>query len=306
MSVVSGTVGAVLGSDATESAAETTAQAQSDATSQQIALQREMYNQYREDFAPYQQAGYYGLAQLYGQDTTYTDPISGEERTVQGANQPFQFTRNPYTGETLRPPSYDETVTDQLGNYEQSAGYQAQNTLNQQALQRQLNARGLNYGATGASAGAELSQKLTASDYDKYRQDLQQRYQGLSADFSQLMGVNQNEYNRLLDATKIGQGAAASAGQAGNSYAQQASSALQNMANATGQAAMAAGQSQAALWSGLGSASANTAGTALRAYDYGSTHNWWDSGGEDYMSLADYEAAGGAVGEGEAYMALMK
>lgn len=305
MSIVSGTIGAVMGSEATTEAANTTANAQRDATAQQIELQKEMYDQYRKDFAPYQQAGYYGIGQLYGQTTTYTDPVTGEQRTVQGAGYPFSFTTDPYTGEILKPPSYDNTVTNELGNYKQSEGYQAQNSLAQQALQRQLNARGLNYGATGASAAAELSQKLTASDYDKYRQDLQQRYQGLSTDFSQLMGVNQNEYNRLLDATKIGQGAAASAGQAGNSYAQQASSALQNMANATGQAATAAGQAQAGLWSGLGTASANTFGTALRAYDYGSTQGWWGSGGAGYSSLADYEAAGGAVGEGEAYMAML-
>ena len=73
MSVISGTVGAALGSDATESAAQTTAQAQSDATAQQVALQREVYNQSRQDFAPYQQAGYYGLGQLYGSDVTYQD-----------------------------------------------------------------------------------------------------------------------------------------------------------------------------------------------------------------------------------------
>jgi len=57
MSVVSGTVGAIMGSNATENAAEQAASAQQSSTAAQVALAREQMKQAREDFAPYKAVG---------------------------------------------------------------------------------------------------------------------------------------------------------------------------------------------------------------------------------------------------------
>ena len=57
MSIVSGTIGAVMGSDAQESAANTAASATRDASAESVAEQRRQYDQTREDFAPYQSLG---------------------------------------------------------------------------------------------------------------------------------------------------------------------------------------------------------------------------------------------------------
>lgn len=53
MSIVSGSLGAVMGSNATEAAAETAATAQNNATD----VQRQIYDQQRKDFEPFRQVG---------------------------------------------------------------------------------------------------------------------------------------------------------------------------------------------------------------------------------------------------------
>jgi len=251
MSIVSGTMGAVMGANAQKDSA----QQGKDAANANLLEQRRVYDQQRADFDPYLQAGYRGLGQAENFDL------------MQGVGPAVD---------------YNKEYTDKLGNYKQSEGFTAQNALGQQALQRQLNARGLNYGATGASTGAELEQKLTANDFDKYRTDLSDRYKALQGEYALRRDVNQNQYTKLMDMVKVGQGAAGSVGQAGSQYGTQAANAFQNLGQANN------GQSA---WSGMGAASANTAGAGLKGYQAGKDMGWWGGGAG---------AAGGAMTAGEA------
>ena len=235
MSVASG----ILGAQAQESAANKAAEA----TTEAARVQKQIYEQTRKDFAPYQYGGYQGLSQLTGQTITYTDPQTGETRTIQGTGAPYDLMKG--VGEQ---PSWEKEYTQQLGKYTESPAYQAQNAIAQQNLQRQLAARGLNYGATGASAGAELSRQLTATDYDKYRQDLASRYAALQGEYGQRRDINAQQYNQLLDLAKIGQGAAGSTGAAGTQYGQQVGQTQGSLANIYQQS----GQQAAQNWGDIG------------------------------------------------------
>lgn len=261
------------------------ADAQKDAAAQNAALQREnmalQKQQYEEGikrFYPFLQAGYQGLGQLTGQDMTYTDPNTGKEVVVKGSGQGFDLMKG-----VGNAPSYDTEYTARLKDYAQSPAYQAQNTLGQQALQRQLNARGLNYGATGASAGAQLSQQLTAADYDKYRGDLAQRYKALQGEYSQKRDINQSEYNRLMDLVKIGQGGATGTTGAATTYGQQASEAFKNI----GAANTAAGQAEAGYQSGMAAMPWKLASLATSAFGGGGGGGGWFGGGGSPLTAAN-------------------
>ena len=237
--------------------------AQSAAASQNLMLQREIYNQQRQDFQPFLDAGYRGLGKAENFDL-----MEGVGPAV----------------------DYDKEYTAKLGDYKQSAGFTAQNQLGQQALQRQLNARGLNYGATGASAGAQLESQLTATDYDKYRSDLGQRYKALQGEYALRRDVNQNKYSQMLDMVKAGQGAAGSMGQVGSSYAQQAAGAFNAMGNAV---------NPNSPWQGLGAASANTFGAGMKGYQTGKDLGWWGGGSTAFTNTAGgYGAELGAASVG--------
>lgn len=209
MSLISGTVGAVLGSDATESASNTAASAQNAATE----AQERIYEKQREDFEPYRQIGIKAI-----------DP-------------------------------YEKML---YGGYDMKESPAAQYQLEQgtKALNRSLAARGLSGSGNAAQRLTELSSGIAASDY-------------------------QNQYNRLADALKVGTGASSAMSQASNQYG----NAVQQGATNIGNIAQNAGNARASLYSGLGGASANTASTALKAYQL---YNQYGAG----------EAAGSAAGSG--------
>lgn len=243
-----GLLGARAASTSMVDAAAAGINAQSDSAAKAQAIQAQMYNQNRADFIPYMNAGYQGLAQLQG------------------------YNQNQGVGAQ---PNYDRTVTDQLGNYNADPGTVAQKALGQQDLQRNLNARGLNYGATAASAGAQLNQQYDAQGYDKYKGDLTNRYTALNNQYTQQRAANQDQYNKLLDIVKIGTGATSSTGQAGNNYANQTTGILSNLGNATQAGTALGGSAQSQFYSGLGNVAANTATNANSINTVGQNMGWW-------------------------------
>ncbi len=224
MSIVSGTIGAIKGSKATEQAAQTAADASRYIFDEIKRLNEPFYNQ--------------GLASLPS-IRSYTE-----------ANLP----------------SFEDIVYKPMSDwkYQQSPAYQAKYTLASEELNNQLQARGLTPSAIGANRATDLSRRLTADDYATERGYEYGRRTDL---YKGKLSENTDRYNRLLDQVKMAQGAAGTMGQAGNQYAQ-----------GVGQAAMEAGQAKAGFWSGLGGASAQTAATGLRAYDYGNKAGWWGQG----------------------------
>lgn len=251
-SLITGTMGylgASESADATQYAADQQAQIAAD----QLRYQKELQ-------APYQVVGAKGLAQLYGEPVKYIDPYTGEETTVEGTGKAYDLFTDPVTGQKI---SYEDMVTKQLGSeaYQQSPEYQAQNALAQKALAQQRQARGLEYSAPASAAAqsAELSQKLTASDYANYKADLTNRYNALR-------GQAATEYDRLTQQANLGLGATTALGSASQAAASQQAAAAQQ-----------AGQAQAGLWSGLGGAAASSIGTGLQIANTGSNLGWWGS-----------------------------
>jgi len=170
-------------------------------------------------------------------------------------------------------PSYQKEVIDPMNSwrYEQSPAYQAQNTLAQQGLNSQLQARGLTSSGLGAVKSADLSRKLTADDYNTERNYRLGQY---TDKYKSLLNDNTTRYQQLLDQVKVGQGAAGSLGQANNQYAQ-----------SVGQNTMAAGQAEASFYSGLGGLPFQAASTGLRTADYGNRAGWWGGNGVNQAGL---------------------
>ena len=164
---------------------------------------------------------------------------------------------------TVGLPSYEDTVTKPMEswNYEQSPAYKAKYTLGMEELNKQLQARGLAPSGVGASRAADLNRRLTAEDYAGERSYALGSKQDL---YKSRYSENTDRYNRLLDQVKMGTGASAQMGAAGNQYASQ-----------VGQSAMLAGNAQAGFYSGLGGLIPQSVNTGLKAYDLGNKAGWW-------------------------------
>jgi len=269
MSLVSGTVGAVMGSEAQTDAANTQAAATRYATDANLKLQKEMYDQQRADFEPF-----LGLGTAAVKDMDSFDLMAGLGSA----------------------PNYDELVTDQLSNYEEDPATAAMKSLGADRLARERAAR-VGYSSPGADANAqsELGMKYDITGYDKYKQELSDRYKAKQGEFSQRRDINQNKYNQILDKIKVGQGAASSTGQASNTYAGNAGNAFNQLGAGLSTAAGNAGAAQAGLWSGLGAQSASAASTGLKAWDTGQRAGLW---GNAAGAATTWGASGGAVGAG--------
>ncbi len=219
-------ISGILGASAASDAADTSAWAQTAIADKNLAWQKEL-------MSPYIPLGKEGARSLSGYDAA-----------------------NPL-------PDYKTTVTDPMASwdYTQSPAYKAKYTLGMEELNKQLQARGLAPSGVGATRAADLARNLTAADYGSERAyELGNKQDIYKSRYAQ----NADRYNRLLDQVKIGQGAAGTAGAAGNVWATQ-----------TGQAAKDAGTAQQSFYSGLGGLSGQTAATGLKAYDYGNKAGWW-------------------------------
>lgn len=271
MSVISGTIGAIMGSNATEDAANTAAAAQREATAAQVAESRRQYDINRQDFSPYMAAGYQGLAGLTGQTQYYTDPTTGQITTYQG--QALDRTVDPFTGEQMALPSYSSMVTDQLANYSNDPQVAAQKALAQKELARQQAARGLSSSATSANAAAELGMKYDVSGYDRYQQQLQNSYSNALSEFGTKYGVNSDKISDLQNLTKIGQGAAGSISASGANTTSAINQALQAQGSQAAASALQSGATQSSLYSGLG----NLVPSALSAANSAQNLGWFGS-----------------------------
>jgi hypothetical protein len=186
-------------------------------------------------------------------------------------------------------PDYKATVTDPMASwdYTQSPAYKAKYTLGMEELNKQLQARGLAPSGVGATRAADLARNLTAADYGSERSYAQGN---LTDIYKSRYSQNTDRYNRLLDKVKIGQGAAGSAGTAGNAFATQ-----------VGNAQKDAGAAQASFYSGLGGLSGQTVSTGLKAYDYGNKQGWWGQGANSAaVTAAGADAAATAYAPGMA------
>jgi hypothetical protein len=160
------------------------------ATEKSIALQREMYEQGREDLQPWYKAGGAGVTRL--SELLGIAPFLEEEGAPEGYGSLME--------------GFDRS------KFEEDPGYQFRKEQGQDALERSMAAQGITLGGAGygevnprtATAIQDYSQGLASQEYgqayNRYNQD-----QG-------------NVYNRLLGIGGIGQGAASQMAGAGQTY----------------------------------------------------------------------------------------
>jgi len=241
-SAVVGGAASYLAADKAAGATESAANQAAASSADQLAYQKEL-------MAPYQKVGAEGLSEMYD-------------------NGGFDLMKDPYSGQTLQLPSYQNEYTDKLGAYEEDPGTKAQRALGTKAMAQQEQQR-VGYSTPGASASraAELSQKYDVSGYNTYKNDLANRYNALQGEFATKRSMTADRYNQLTQKMNLGLGATSTLGAAGQT----------NAANQA-QAATQAGQAQAGLWSGLGSAAVNTVNTGIQAYNYGNNAGWFGGG----------------------------
>ena len=230
-------------------AAKEAAQTQAESADAATQLQREMWEQQRQDIAPWRQAGQWALPRL--QQMLRQGP--GAPFRAPAGLDPRQFAFTPPTAESL--------VND--------PGYQFRLRSGQQALEGTAAARGgLLSGGTlrgltelgqqlgsqeyGQAYGRALGQNelrygraLTASQ-DQYTRALQQWQLG--------QGLNQQQYNRLAGLAGVGQATTQYLGGLGSQYAQNA-----------GELALQRGNALAAGQIGAGNAWGNFANTTANA-----------------------------------------
>lgn len=271
MSVISGTIGAIMGSNAAEDAANTAAAAQREATAAQVAESRRQYDINRQDFSPYMAAGYQGLAGLTGQTQYYTDPTTGKITTYQG--QALDRTVDPFTGQQMALPSYADMVSGKLSDYSNDPQVAAQKALAQKELARQQAARGLSSSATAGNAQAELGMKYDTTGYDRYQQQLQNSYSNAMSEFGTKYGINSDKVADLQNLTKIGQGAAGSISASGANTTSAINQALQAQGSQAAASALQSGATQSSLYSGLG----NLVPSALSAANSAQNLGWFGS-----------------------------
>lgn len=230
-------IGGVVSSNASDKASKRALEA----NQASLDAQERMYQQQRADFAPYQQLGLAALPEYYkmlgiqqpqnvfaaGQQALPSSqpgaPFSGGVGLVGGL-----LGRVAQTIGTAGPQVQPVGVQSQAGSGSGAAPalsplarWQLMQT--QRAQGRADTARGLSGSGGAASREAENAMAIAGQDY-------------------------QNQYARILDALKIGTGASSAAGGASQQYSGQIGQAGANAGNIL----MDQGQTQANLWSGLG------------------------------------------------------
>jgi hypothetical protein len=142
------------------------------------------------------------------------------------------------------------------GGYEMEESPAAQYQLQQgtKAMNRALAARGLSGSGNAVNRLTELNSSIAASDWS-------------------------NQYNRLLDAIKIGTGAASSAGQAGQNYANAVSNTANNLGNIYQNNANTLGSIYQNAATGINNAMNSAGNNAMGLVSTGIKSGWWGDGG---------------------------
>jgi len=218
-----GTAAVVGGSMLSANAKTSAVHGASDIAANQQVQDQMRYDKQQADIAPYKEFGAQGLGQAQNFDL-----MGGVGPAV----------------------SYDTEYTNKLGDYQTSPAFKAQDNIAQEQLARSSHARGLDTGRNAANAQADVTQRLVATDYDKYRGDLAQRYKALQGEYGLRRENNQNRYKQLMDQVGVGQKALGMQADNNNSFANQSSKNTGNMAGAE----TTAGNAQGDMWQNIGNA----------------------------------------------------
>lgn len=162
--------GAVASSAIQAGAAKKAAETQAESADEALALQREQWQQAREDLAPWREAGMRGLSQM--QAMARHGPPRMAPFTAPGTLDPSQFAFTPPTAEDLaRDPSYQFRLQE-----------------GQRALERSASARGGLLGGGFARGLERYAQDYASTEYGNV--------------YNRAMGENQVRYGRALTANE--------------------------------------------------------------------------------------------------------
>jgi hypothetical protein len=182
-------------------ASKEAAQTQAESADQATALQREMWEQQREDLAPWREAGQWALPRL-------------QQQIRQGPGAPFQAPRGLHLGDytfASSPHRFTPPTAESLAN---DPGYLFRIRSGQQALEGSAAARGGLLSGGAARRLTEFGQELGSQEYQQaYSRALgrnQLRYgRALAANelrYTRALAANQDQYNRALQQWQLGQG----------------------------------------------------------------------------------------------------
>jgi hypothetical protein len=241
--------GSVVGGIIQGNAAKDAANAQVGAANSANQIQLDMYNQNRNDQAPYRQAGFDALNTLLGRDSNYQkrSDLQGQLKFAQSESDRHQGLINGTPANGLG--------SGRLGEYQDAFG---KNQASIADYQKQIDA----LGPEKTYTPQEVGQRLVEQD-PSYQFRMDQGMKGVESSaaargmlnsgrnmkelsrYGQEFASNEygNAYNRLASMAGLGQTATAQTGQYGMNYANQAGQNFGNIGNA--QAAGQIGQANA-------------------------------------------------------------
>lgn len=231
---VAGVAGAAISSNAAKSAAGK----QTDAANASTAMQQGIYNDTVQRNAPFVQGGTAAYNALLGR------------LGLGGSGGPNTLGQVPTAADVMATP-----------------GYQFGLDQGQNALGRQLNARGMTNSGAQIKAAARYGTDYATTKYDNA--------------FNNMQGANQQVYNQLTGAAGMGQASANNTASAGQQFGAQAGNNMQGAANAQGAAGIASGNAWAnALNQGVSAykSYAQTPSAPAPTYQTGPTQTFTDGG----------------------------
>lgn len=269
MSVISG----IVGSQAQESSASKAASAEERTAALQTEAQKEMFNKLLALQQPYNELGLQGISGF-----SSANPTAGlEDAKTQLKDYPelnlpsvsldsfnYAFDPNDPTYQ-YRKSELEKTINEQAaarGNYNSRPTINALSegniALTANESQNQFS-RALD--TYNANIGTQLSQ--FGADYQRATDTYNTGYGKLTDLYNLTKDIGTTNYQKILDAIKIGSGAAGSAGSGAIATGQGLANTYGQLGNSLAQTQIAKGQATSDLWSGIGSTTGTIGSLAL-------------------------------------------
>ena len=261
MSVISG----VMGSQAQESAAKKSGQAATESAAISAETQKYMFDQMMKLQQPYNQLGMQGLGQMGGVDPTGgSGQYLGQMEAMPGLELPtlnmpefnYAFDEND-PGYQFRQKEMEKTINQAAAARGNWNSRPVINALSEGNLALTADETTRQFGRAKDIYGMEAQGALSqySADYEKASDLYGTGYNKLSDLFSKSLNLGTLDYNKIIDAIKIGQGAAGTAGQGAMATGQGLASTQNQLGNILSNTALMSGQAQSDMYSGIGGSS---------------------------------------------------
>uniref|UniRef100_A0A6H1ZKV5 DNA transfer protein n=1 Tax=viral metagenome TaxID=1070528 RepID=A0A6H1ZKV5_9ZZZZ len=264
-----GLLGGVLGSNAQSSAAKSAANAATSAAQGSAAVQKYMFDTAMQQQAPYNELGLSGIEAFKSIDpTSSASEYATMLKDYPGLSLPslsldsFNFAFNP------NDPTYQYRQKEMQKTIDAAAA--ARGNYNSRPVINAL-AEG-NIALTADESEKQFSRALSGyntnistllsqygADYGKATDTYNAGYGKLTDLYNMNLNLGTTEYNKALDAIKIGQGAASSSGTAALATGQGLANTYGQLGSNLAQSALLSGQATSDMWSGIGGTAMNTA-----------------------------------------------